>query len=220
MTNVPRASRSSWTRGLALLSVACLLASVAIFHTSATAQSGSKAPPVTAVAVVDVNGVLDGLAEREQIFARLLAEQQQRQKLLDEVTSRLQAAEKRMGDLAESRITERQQLAGEIVELQGQVRIRKEVLERLGDLDLGREMWALYTKINDAVSRTAQQQGFDLVISDDSRINIPAGRQLTGTEVRKITTERQILYAGPKVDLTQQVITMMNNEFEARAGRR
>jgi Skp family chaperone for outer membrane proteins len=186
----------------------------------AVAQPGAKQAPPTAVAVLDVNKVLDESAEAKAIAARLDAVTSERQKKIDEIKNGMKALQTKI-ETAPKGSPDRRKWAGELIELEAQGKARSEVLSRITDLEAGPELWNMYVRINEAAKTVAQQQGYDVVIADDSRMpEIPEGRQLLASDVRKTTTDRQLLYVGPRADITQQVIDLLNNQFNAKAGQR
>ncbi len=205
----------AWSRGLALVSAACLSVGAVATYQSATAQQGAKAAP-TAVHVVDLNRILASLAEATDVFARLEAENRNAQAKLDEIEGQMKSVKARLDAMPKQRSPERAQLEGQFLELSVQGRARLEVLKQLQDVSEGDAMLSLYEKITDAVKRYSEMQGIDLVLSDDSGVKLQpeaADRPILGKDVRRYSNDRQVIYAAKRVDLTDQVITMMNNEY-------
>ena len=209
-----------WNKGLVLGMFACLGAGFAVGLPAATAQRTGAAQP-SAVAVVNVNKVLDASKEWEDSRGRLAASAQKRVAELEKLKEEISSLKQRI-EAAPKASPERQRLAGELYEKGAQQEVREKVAVQLGDLEAGPEVWALYVRMNDAIRQIATQQGYDLVISDDSPLpNIAEGRQLLASNVTNMTTNRQILFAAPRIDITDQVITVLNNQYAAaKAGRR
>jgi Skp family chaperone for outer membrane proteins len=206
-----------WSRGLAAVAAGCVGLGIAFM---AVAQPGAKQAPPTAVAAVDVNKVLEDSAEAKAVIARLDSVTAERQKKLVEIENAMKSLQTKL-EAAPKGSPDRQKWVGELIELEAQGKVRKEVLTRISDLEAGPELWSLYVKITDAAKQIAAQQGYDIVIADDSFMpQIPEGKQLTASDVRRTTTDRQLLYVGPRADITQQVITLLNNQFNAKAGNR
>jgi Skp family chaperone for outer membrane proteins len=210
-------STPRWSKGLSLVCIACLSGGIALSYSSAIAQPAAQKVGPTALASIDLNKVLDNLTEAKLALERLKGEQTKRQTQLDEINTQISARTKRLEALPENKLTpERRQIMGELFELQAQGRVRKEVLERVGDLDAGGIALEIYEKINDAVKRYAMLQGYDIVVTDDQGLKLPGDKALTDKDVARYTRERQVLFASPRIDITDQIITMMNNEFNSR----
>lgn len=76
------------------------------------------------------------------------------------------------------------------------------------------EQLRIYQKINDAVARVAQRDGWQVVVWDDSkskRINL---ERLD--ESVELISRRQVFYtAATAVDITDEVVNLMNNDWAA-----
>jgi Skp family chaperone for outer membrane proteins len=209
-----------WSKGLVVVSLACLGLGAAATMQSATAQAGSKAAP-TAVAVINLNRVLDALVETKDAMARLDAENKKGQGKLDEINSQINSLKSRLDAMPKGqRSPERAQLEGQLLELNVQGRARLEVLQQLQSVESGTIAMGIYSKIVDAVKRYSEAQGIDLVITDDSSMTLPPDKPITDKDVSRYTNDRQVIFAAAKIDLTDQIIAMMNNEYAAKAGRR
>jgi Skp family chaperone for outer membrane proteins len=72
----------------------------------------------------------------------------------------------------------------------------------------------LYESIADSIEVLAEREGIDVVLVDDS-----VGEILTGTEtdtMRQLSA-RRLMYRNEAVDITPQLIAMMNQQFNAEA---
>lgn len=76
----------------------------------------------------------------------------------------------------------------------------------------------LYLSIDKAVAKVAQRDGWSLVIWNDSSSKKPKGKDLASAA--EMISRRQVLYAETAtIDITDEVITLMNNEFQAGGSR-
>lgn len=97
--------------------------------------------------------------------------------------------------------------------------IRFDVWGKMVQADVQRnqrvQMKALFDKIQAAINEVATQKGFDLVLSDQ-RPEIPDDpEQLTLDQLRTLINARTVLYAGPKVDITNDVLAALNAKYTA-----
>jgi Skp family chaperone for outer membrane proteins len=209
-----------WNKGLALVAMACVGAGLAAAIPAATAQAGARTAQPSVIAVVNVNRVLDASKEWEDTKLRLAAAAERRKTEIDKIAAEVATLRQKI-EAAPRGSPDRHRMAGELVERGAQQEVREKVAIQLSDLEAGPEVWGLYLRMNDAIKQIATQQGIDLVISDDSPLpNIQEGRQLSASNVTQLTTNRQVLFAGSRIDITDQVVTVLNNQYAAKAGRR
>lgn len=74
----------------------------------------------------------------------------------------------------------------------------------------------IYNSIKASVEREAKEKGYDIVFVNDSIQPIAPSDEMETT--RQITA-RRMLYSNPQLDVTQDIISRMNREFGAAAGR-
>jgi Skp family chaperone for outer membrane proteins len=71
-------------------------------------------------------------------------------------------------------------------------------------------MRRIYSSIKAAVEREAQAKGYDVVFVNDSLAPLPTADEV---ETSRQISARRMLYSNPQLDITQDIITRMNNEF-------
>ncbi len=59
----------------------------------------------------------------------------------------------------------------------------------------------------------AEQEGYALVVVDDSIVDFQSG---TEADMMRQISARRMLYASPRVDITDALIMQMNNAFQRR----
>ena len=80
------------------------------------------------------------------------------------------------------------------------------------------QMKTLFDKIVASTQEVAQQRGIDLVIADQ-RPDLPENLAAISVEqLRGILNGRNIMFAGPKVDLSQEVIADLDAKYRAGGG--
>jgi Skp family chaperone for outer membrane proteins len=182
--------------------------------TSATAQ---VQPPTSnqplKIGVVDLGKLGDGLLEAADINKKLVSQAEEMQKRLDEVTAQLRKVSDDLQLIADHNSEEYLRKWGEAAELDVQVRARKQALEKAFDQQKGMVTATMYARMAEGITLWADQEKYDLVMVDD-RATLPFGD--LGSEVaRQMITSRQVLFASPRMDVTSQVTTFMNNRFSA-----
>ena len=79
------------------------------------------------------------------------------------------------------------------------------------------QMRQLFDRITAATSEVAKKRGFDIVIADQ-RPEWQNFEQLNVNQVRDQINLRNVLYASEKVDLTGDVIKLLDEQFKAAGG--
>lgn len=182
----------------------------------ATAQPGAKAaPPASSIGIVDLAKLTASLEESKALKEQLLKQRDESQKKLTELKEELNSVGKILDGMKEKKGTPEylKQLATKY-ELENTYKARGEGLQQLIDINEGENMKTMFLKVADAVNRIGKDRGYDLVLWDDRSITPPTN-PATGAQVWNVIRDRRILYASDRVDLTNDVLTLMNNEYKA-----
>ena len=198
-----------------LLSI-LLIASLAPLATAQPAPAPAPAQVgTTRVAVANPSFIFNKMEETKALRAQLEAKGKQ-----------LMAQEKQMRDDITTLITSRsqflnksekyKQMSNQIdkakAELQTWGLVTKASLER----DQKEMLMSLYEKIEAATSEVAQKNGIGVVIVD-GRQDVPNLEDAPAAEVSRVLNARNILFAAKGVDISEQVITLLDFKY-AQAG--
>ena len=193
-----------------------LLGVVSLTGRSAEGQGAGARP--TAVAVVDLGRVLERLDERPEREQELRAEIQRREAEAQTLLDQVQAARDALGAFEgmASNSPQVQEAAERFVELQAELRAKQEIAravieQKQKDLEL-----QFFESIRQAVAEYAEREGYDIVMNDDSRRIIPL--QLNQQQTQAAIGGRRLLYVADTVDITDEIATFMNNQFNAGGG--
>jgi len=213
-------SLSSFRRAL-FIGSACLVAALAGAATSLRAQPAAPKPAAVAhIAVVNLGKVMDGLNEGKDLKLRLDQQVADSKKQLEDINTQLKKIDADLELKKEQKDSpDYRALLGRKLVLTSQGRALEQVLQQLIDEQEGATVRAMYLKMTDAIKKIADRDGWDLVLRDDHEIEPPEkkrdGTPLTGREVRGVIDQRSILSVNPSIDITQSVITQMNNDYKA-----
>lgn len=204
----------SW-RGVGL-AAAGLVAAFGLFRAGASSAPQTAPPPAAVVALVDLTKITKGLNEMKD-----------RNDLLDKKRADFQ---KQIGDLKEkgTKAAEDYKLlpAGskqarekylEMQEIEQNLKARGQVLQILLDADTGEILSDVYKKLLATCEKIAAKDGYTLVMLDDRSVELPTNP--TPEDVNRVILARRVLYAAPTLDITERVVTEMNNEYTAPAKR-
>lgn len=179
-----------------------------------TAQPARRGPRVPTVAVVDVEKVFNGLKEKLSFEAdfkdrlkKVQDEREKREKELRDLDDKLKLADASSPDYRQHQ----DELERKTLEFEAWGRFQRNTGARESRL----QTVEFYDKIQKAIGKMAQAQGYDLVLFKESadlsgmaRVEDPSG----------LIRGRKVLYAAGDLEITDGLIQSMNNEWQNRAG--
>jgi Skp family chaperone for outer membrane proteins len=199
------------TYSLATVAVVCIVAGYA-----AVAASTHFRPP-TVVVTFSIERVSADLTERADSEASL-------RNLFSKVETELKSRNESMTALQETLQSAADADKPEIVEQLNQLAIQamsyKQFAERRVDSERSLMFRDLYMKIKSSVANIANENGYDLVlITDDDREILVNPQADTSQEfqVREQIGQQRVVFASGQIDITAQIVTHMNLEWEKRS---
>lgn len=187
--------------------IAVVLGSLAV----AGATSALRAQP-TAVAVADLQGIFNALKEKTAIEAQIKTETEQLQQQEQEKRKAISQMRQDLGVLAPGSDAYKQkenQLKQAAIELQVWTQFQQQQLTSERSIQIE----SLYRQTVAAIGRIAQDNGYDLVLYTDGAE--PDFQYENAQQLAAQIQMRKVLYASNAVNITDQVIQRMNNEYEA-----
>jgi len=189
-----------WVMG----SMAVVLAGAVV----AVGQSAMQAEP-TAVAVVNVQQVFNGLNEKQSIEADLKQQAQQLQQTQEQKQKEIQQMRSELDVLKPGTQNYQQQqdkVERKVVDFKAWQQYRQQKLQR----KRGVEMENLYRKVVRTAGSVAEDNGYDVVLYDEGQpdFNFESSQQLS-----QMIQMRKVLWASDKLDITDQVQQRLNNQF-------
>ncbi len=187
-----------------------MIAAVAVIvFAAAHAQNAMRSQP-TAVAVVNWERISTELKEKQAIEADIQStiekfnEQQEKRK--DDIEGLKADLDLYQPDNPNFSKTQ-QELEKKVIEYRAWSEYQQKKLndERIIQIE------NLYRRIVDAASRVASDNGYDIVLQKESE---PVFKDVNAQQVLQQIAMRKVLWANDSIDLTDQVIQRMNNEYE------
>lgn len=178
------------------------------------AASGQNAVPK--VAVADAARIFNEMQETTDLKQMLESERER-------FAGTLREKQQQLNDLK----AQRDQLKPDAPQYQDRNRelleasTKLEVWHKLTTADIMRNqkirMMTLYDKVEQAVAELAAQRGIDLVISSQ-RLNVENldDPQLSIDQLRAVLNQRNVLFAGKNVDLTADVIALLDAKYKEK----
>src|SRR5690606_32026237 len=96
--------------------------------------------------------------------------------------------------------------------IESEIKTKGQLFQQASDLDQAKLFKRMYDKIADGATRIAKRDGVDIMIVDDRIFAIPATNRAAQSQMLE---SKKILFASETVDLTDELLTMLNNEFSA-----
>lgn len=179
------------------------------------AQRGMQQAQPSAIAIVNLEKVFNGLTQRgdadanlRKLAEKLDADGQAKRDSIERLREELELFMPGTPQFDETS----QNLARQGYQLQAYL----DFASRKLDVEKARALRALYASIKETAAKFALDFGYDVVFVDDSVVPLPEDG--TEAETMRQISARRTLYANPQVDITQDVIDRMNENHVAQGG--
>jgi Skp family chaperone for outer membrane proteins len=209
--NPHMASKSSVLAALIL--GGAFVAGSAIQSVATSSRENLSGAP-TSIAVLDLARVMNSLAELKDRNDQTLVKGKGMKEKLDEIANQIKAIDAELKDvIPKDDKNRRLERIAQKFELEATLEARAKGYNRMIDLDHGDILNDLYPKAMAAAKDFAMKNGYDLVLMDDRPIPMPE----TGSvkDYNEVIQRKRVLYARDGMEITDQVITLMNNEYAA-----
>jgi Skp family chaperone for outer membrane proteins len=215
---------SHWSRSLTILCL-CATAIPVAWQTARAREAESAAPQkTTGVAIVNLKQVFERLDEYKQGMKFIGDQSDEMQPRVEELKGKLTKLETDISSFPKDGNTvELLKLKQQRFEIETQLKSRVESLRLLLRIQAGDVLRQVFDKVTDAADRLAKEDGWDIVMVDDRDVKPPErvpgengseGRGLTDREVENVIQQRHIIAAAKRVDITDALVVLMNNEFK------
>jgi len=177
--------------------------------------SANIAPSAPAViATVDLEKLMNGLTELSDRNKSLNQRMEVRAAQLNDIKKQIDAVENDLkNNIAENDTKSRTEKLAQKFELDATFEARRNAIRGLVELENGDTIRELYQKTLSYVEAFAQKNGIDLVLFDDRSISF--SKRAGVKEVNETIADKRILFANSTLDITQAVLSAMNNEYAA-----
>ena len=190
---------------------------LALLAVAGAAPAGAQTAAATKVGVVNVGAISGKILETKDLQADLTNEQQLLDAAVKGHQAQLEDQKQQLrnfkvgSDQYKQKFNDLQDTATKfnIEDQQRKNRLVNEVVERKRQL---------YVELQEAVANIAKQRGLDLVIVEPE-MQMPASAQgMDPQQFETMMSQKTVLFASPKVDLTEEVVAAMDMAYKARGG--
>lgn len=203
----------AWRWGVLASLIAIAAGLFTVSSEPANAQAGPRATSETRIAIVDIVRLFDDLDAFRAGQGEVDAIARELQEDVDAARERLVEAEDALKMAVDSNREEflnRVLAAG--IDLRG-ARANRELRIRLKQNQVLRSTWR---SVSAGLADYARAAGYDAIVSNDSLLEPGIPIDADPETYKRFILDRHILHAGERIDITDEVITRMNNEFAAR----
>jgi Skp family chaperone for outer membrane proteins len=166
------------------------------------------------LATVDLEKIFNHLDEREHADTELAQLANELQKNIDGIVRRINALEEEL-EVYERGSDKYQETLEKLsllsLEYQADVEWSRQMIEFQRAVILRR----IYTSIRAFMDDEAKARGIDIVFVDDTVVELPPGDE---QETTRQISARRMLYTNPAIDITDNVIRRMNEQFSRQRG--
>ncbi len=210
----------SWPRRVMVAAVcaACILGGAAWRTATAGESTRLAAQPPTAIAIMNLKKLFDGLTEFAEKMTVLKEQKEASAKQLSDIEEQIKKLDTELELIKDKDSPDRLKKVGQKIVLIEQGKVLKNVLQQVLDIQAGAVTRGMYNKSIEAAEKLMKTDGWDMVLVDDRGISPPekvGERGITVGEVDQVIQQRQIIAAVERVDITDSLITMMNNEYKS-----
>ena len=204
--------RTPFQPGIIFFAAGLLLASALLVGVQAVAVHALPLLSPTVVGTVDLEATFNGLEEWDQLQVSLNQRAESMQQELQRRQDELEGLEADLEDYPEGsdkfkEAMKKFQMAA--IELRGYVEFQQRKQQRFND----ETIFDLYDKIKAAAMKLADEQGYVIILVNDSVVEIPEN---TDNILAQISS-RRVLFARQQMDVTDQLIQTMNAEYQQSA---
>jgi Skp family chaperone for outer membrane proteins len=202
-------------RQLALPAFAVLgvvaLGSVGYLAGLAGARASVMAPPTSPViATLDLEQVVQALNERKDKETALQSSLGDAKAKVDRLGEEVKNERARVENMVAG--PDRDRAIKEFREKAIRAEFETQYAQKLLVEMQGEMLRDLYLKISETSARLARKNGYSLVLASDQSVQIPKGDP---QDITRAIALRRMIYVDGALDITQELVTMMNNEYAA-----
>lgn len=201
---------TSHARTLAIAAGIALIATLGAALGAGVAASRQAAP--STVAVIDIDRLSIELEEFKVPAEQFRAKQNAWSEELKALEARMKKADEELQLIPESDLDARIAKIIQRSTLESELKTKNQLFQQASDLEQVKLFKSMYDRIADGAVRIAERDGIDVLLVDDRVFTIPVSSRAAQSDA---LATKKILYASESIDLTDELLTLLNNEFSA-----
>lgn len=196
-----------------VVTIAVLLVAIAGYETLA---QRAVAPGPLVIATVRIDALFDGLQQRAEAKAEVAALEAELQGELTARQQEITALEEKLEDVVAA--ARRDELMDQITLARMRLQLWQQSATAELEVEKAIRLQYLYQSLRAAIKALADDEGYDLVLLNDSSDELPFDREArvpAQLQILQQVSNRKILYVNSAVDITEDLIIRMNNALRA-----
>ncbi len=196
---------------------AALAAGGFMYATANAVPAPAQVSQPVKVGLVDMTALINGLSElkdRNEAMKPLLDQMKTELEGIQQQAKQLEADLK--DNIPSTDVQRRIETRTQLQEASSNLKLRKERWDLTVDLRNAQVIRDLYAKASDAIAEVAKRDGLDLVLLDDRPISMTEFGNMN--QLREEVLTKRVLFAAPTLDITQRVLTAMENQYAQGKG--
>ena len=190
----------------------CLAIIMAVVGLTMNVGAARNMAAASSMAIIDINRVREGLTERVDAQAGLMALAQRIETENTDRLAKIEELQTEMEDTVDPAKLEtlRQELDMTLV----RAAAWREYIKQQVDIEKSLLLQDLFQKISNAVAELAELEGINIVLISDAGQTVRTIKDPNmprEAQVRQQISTRRVLYASPSIDITEQLIVRINN---------
>lgn len=204
--------KSGWLNGRLATAAVVTLGLVGAAHVYGVSMAPRVQAPATAVAVVDVAKIMLGMELVKTESAKLKADFDAKQKSLTGMQDKIKNLAEQVKS-AKDGSAEKRALAFDQIKAEAELKMTGELFQRQLNLSQGDLYKQAFLEVSGAIDQVAKQNGYQLVLRNDADVQLPAN--ISGQDMENFIANQRVFYADSSLDITEQVVQLLNNQFKA-----
>jgi Skp family chaperone for outer membrane proteins len=183
-----------------------------LYATANAVPAAAQVSQPAKVGIVDMTMLINGLSELKDRNAAMKPILDQRLAELEQLQQQAKQLEADLKDnIPSTNVQRRIETRTQLQETTNNLKLRKERWDMTIDLRNAQIVRELYAKASVAISEVAQRDGYDLILLDDRPLELTEFSSVN--QLREEVLSKRILFAAPTLDITQRVLTAMENQY-------
>lgn len=174
--------------------------------------ASQRAAAPSSVAVVDIDRLSMELEEFKVPAEQFRAKQAGWGEEIKALQAKMAAVDAELELIPETEIDARINKVIQRSTLDSEIKTKGQLFQQASDIEQSKLFKQMFDRIADGAARLAQRDGIDLMLVDDRIFTIPVNNRAAQSAALE---SKKVLYASEPVDLTDELLTMLNNEFGA-----
>lgn len=212
-----KTGRRSFGRLAGFVGAGIVAAGVAGVGAMTVQAQNAAAPNAPKIALINIEKVINDLQEIKIAQTKIAAKAEARQAELNAIVKQIDEGQKKL-ELIDPKDVTRRDEAVRLMELTATANAKQQAFQAIINIEKGDLFKLVHGHIMDACASYAQKNGIDLILVDDRVLSFAENDDVN--KVSALISQKRIVYGAPELDITDAIIKMMDNGFQANPAKK